>query len=544
MQHTNMDGSRPVDTPAGGFPASQNTESVAATIIDSGEGVPEETSDLPDDTTLTSKDQTAWEEKDSKDPNEVGFDGRDDPFDPLNQPIWRKWVSVFTVASGAICVTCASSMASSTYAGIERSFGISSEVAILTVSLFVIGLGLGPLLLGPVSEFVGRRAVYLGSFAAFLLFNIPVAFANNAPVHLIFRFMTGLAGSSFLSVAGGTVADLFENDKLGTPMAIYSTSPFLGPVLGPLISGFINQNTTWRWTFYLVLIWAGVELVLIYLFAPETYKPQVLKIKAKHLRKTTGNQELYAPVERSDRSFMQTLAVSIKTPFIILATQPMAVLLNLWTSVILGILYLFFNAFPITFMGNKGFNQQESGLSFLGIGIGQVLASACAPFWSRVYKKEAAKHGGVAPPESRLLMGMAGAIATPIGLFIFAFTTYPNVHWIAPILGSIPFGMGIVWTFSSVFTYLVDAYRPVAASAMASNSFMRSSFAAGFPLFAKQMFDKLGTVGASALLAGITCLLAPLPFIFYRLGGGIRERSKFGAGSKVNEQNASDNKKA
>lgn len=59
-------------------------------------------------------------------------------------------------------------MASSTYAGIEESFGISNEVAILTVSLFVMGLGVGPLLLGPVSEFIGRRAVYLGSYVAFL----------------------------------------------------------------------------------------------------------------------------------------------------------------------------------------------------------------------------------------------------------------------------------------------------------------------------------------------------------------------------------------
>ncbi|KAJ9104070.1 hypothetical protein QFC20_004647 [Naganishia adeliensis] len=402
-----------------------------------------------DRTPFAEKDEARILEREGKDPNEVDFDGPDDPFNPLTQPIWRKWVSVFTVASGAICVTCASSMASSTYAGIEDSFGISNEVAILTVSLFVMGLGVGPLLVGPVSEFIGRRAVYLWSYIAFL-------------------------------------------------SQAHSWVPF--------------------W-------WSAVELALIYFFAPETYKPQVLKIKAAHLRKTTGNQDLYAPVERSDRSFMQTLAKSVKTPFIILLTQPMAVLLNLWTSLLLGILYLFFNAFPITFMGYHGFNQQESGLSFLGIGLGQVLASACAPLWSKLYKREAAKHGGIAPPESRLLMGMAGAIATAT-----------NTHWIAPILGSIPFGMGIVWTFSSVFTYLVDAYRPVAASAMASNSFMRSSFAAGFPLFARQMFNRLGTFGASALLAGLVTCLVPLPFVFYRIGGGIRERSKFGAGSKVAEE--------
>lgn len=144
-------------------------------------------------------------------------------------------------------------MASSTYAGIEGSFGISNEVAILTVSLFVMGLGIGPLLVGPVSEFIGRRAVYLWSYIAFLressaselsflhysilfwtVFTFPVAFSNNArkppswnlgeppnspscaAVHMIFRFLCGFAGASFLSVGAGSIADLFENDKVGT----------------------------------------------------------------------------------------------------------------------------------------------------------------------------------------------------------------------------------------------------------------------------------------------------------------------------------------
>lgn len=55
----------------------------------------------------------------------------------------------------------------------------------------------------------------------------------------------------------------------------------------------------------------------------------------------------------------------------------------------------------------------------------------------------------------------------------------------------------------------------------------------GFPLFARQMFSRLGTFGASALLAGLVTCMLPLPFVFYRIGGRIRERSKFGTGSKV-----------
>ena len=98
-----------------------------------------------------------------------------------------------------------------------------------------------------------------------------------------------------------------------------------------------------------------------------------------------------------------------------------------------------------------------------------------------------------------------------------AFTTYPQVHWIAPIIGSAPFGAGTVFIFTGVFTYLVTAYRPIAASAMAANSALRSTFAAVFPLFAGQMYDRLGTVGATALLAGLMTLMAPLPYVRFNL---------------------------
>lgn len=100
-----------------------------------------------------------------------------------------------------------------------------------------------------------------------------------------------------------------------------------------------------------------------------------------------------------------------------------------------------------------------------------------------------------------------------LGLFWLAFTTYPHVHWVAPIIASIPFGAGIYFVFTSTFTYLVTAYRPIAASAMASNSALRSAFGAAFPLFAGAMYGRLGTVGATALLAGLTTIMAPLPCV-------------------------------
>ncbi|KAJ1310878.1 hypothetical protein OPQ81_009395 [Rhizoctonia solani] len=263
--------------------------------------------------------------------SEVFLDSSDDP---KHRKTTQKWLIVFILATSSTCVTCASSVAAMARPGIQKEFGVSSPVAILGISLYVEGLGVGPLLLGPLSEFFGRRHIYWISFVFFVLFNFPVAFAPNIAVYLVFRFLAGFSGAAFLSVAGGTVADLFANDKVASPMALYTISPFIGPVLGPAFSGFINQNTNWRWTFYTMIIWASVQLVELYLLVPETYEPVLRVRKARHLRKTTGDDRWWAPLEKGDKSIFQSIMASCYKPFEILAFEPMALLLDTWIGVL------------------------------------------------------------------------------------------------------------------------------------------------------------------------------------------------------------------
>ncbi|KAI0079678.1 MFS general substrate transporter [Panus rudis PR-1116 ss-1] len=447
--------------------------------------------------------------------------------DPKQLSTLHKWLAVLVISTSALCVTCASSVAGFTEGAISQEFHVGKEVSILGISLFVQGLGFGPLLVGPLSELYGRNIVYRVSFGLFWVFSWPVAFGHHIAVFLIFRFLTGFCGAAFLSVAGGSVSDLFANDKVATPMAVFTISPFIGPVVGPLISGFINQNTYWRWTYRVMIIWISVELVGLLLFVPETYTPVITKWKAQKLRKTTGNPEFYAPIEKQSKSLLRSIKMSCYTPFKLLLLDRMALLLDVWNALLLGILYLTFQAFPVIFMEVHGFSMQATGLTFLGLGVGMLVALATQPLWNRFARNEAHKYGGNPPPEVRLVMGQVGAVLVPLSLYWLAFTTYQQVHWIVPIIASVPFGAGVLFCFISTFTYLVIAYRPVAASAMAANTFVRTCFAAAFPLFAGQMYHTLGTVGATALLAGLTTLAAPLPFVFHRIGARLRAKSRF-----------------
>jgi MFS family permease len=115
-----------------------------------------------------------------------------------------------------------------------RDFGCSKEVVTLGLSLYVLGLGTGPMFLAPLSEFYGRRPIYLISWAAFVIWLIPCAVAQNIQTLLVSRFLNGVCGSAFMSVAGGTVGDPFNGNDLGLPMMLYTAEPFVGPELGTI----------------------------------------------------------------------------------------------------------------------------------------------------------------------------------------------------------------------------------------------------------------------------------------------------------------------
>ncbi|KXL41506.1 MAG: hypothetical protein FE78DRAFT_156310, partial [Acidomyces sp. 'richmondensis'] len=350
---------------------------------------------------------------------EVRFDGDADPYSPKNKSTGRKWSIVLILSASSLCVTCASALYTSTYKQMEHTFHISREVATLGLTTFVCGLGLGPMFLSPLSEFYGRRIIYLGAFGMYFIWLIPCAVARNVQTMLVVRFLDGLAGSAFLSVAGGTVGDMFRREKLSAPMMVYTASPFLGPEVGPVVGGFINQFTNWRWSFWVLLIWAGLQWILIFFFVPETYAPVLLRRKAQGLRKETGDARWCAPIEKMNRSVAKTVLWSCIRPFQLLFFEQMVLNLCLLSAILLGILYLFFGAFALVFQNNYGFNEWQTGLTFLGIFVGMVMGVSCDPLWRRNYVRLVKNNGGVSEPEYRLPPTICGAILVPISLFGF-----------------------------------------------------------------------------------------------------------------------------
>ncbi|KAK9312789.1 major facilitator superfamily domain-containing protein [Lipomyces starkeyi] len=458
----------------------------------------------------------------------ITWDGPDDKDNPMNMSNLRKWAITLIVSISGLNLTCCSIIYSSAYEGIMAEFHAQRTSVLSGITVYLIGIGTGPMLYSPLSEFYGRQKIYIFSYIFFLIFQFPVAFGKNFPSIVINRFLSGFAGSASMAVAGGTIADIFRKEDLGLPMMAFTASPFLGPILGPIIGDFIVAFCNWRWVFYVIIMWTGVMLVLVILLVPETFAPVILTRKARRIRKETANEMIRSLAEQQNenRTIRQALMFSIKRPFELIIFEPMVLTMCVYSAVILGILYLSFEAFPLVYQYNHGFKTQYLGLTFIGLMIGQVLAAASEPWWKNVYRQLEQKHG-VGKPEFRLPQAIVGSVLCPVGLFWFAFTTMSSVHWTVPILATIPLGSGMLFVFSGIFTYKVEAYKPYSASALAANAFFRCVFGSVFPLFSVQMYDRLGYMWATALLAFLTVICIPCPLLFYKYGERLREKSRF-----------------
>ncbi len=319
----------------------------------------------------------------------VQWDGDNDPMDPHSKSWashWRKWTIVIIVASSAFCVTCASAIYTVATEQIQREFRCSQELVTLGLTVFVIGLGCGPMLLSPLSELYGRRHVYLVSYALFTIWLIPCALARNIETMLVSRFLSGLTGSAFLSVAGGTIADMFNKEELGAPMMLFTLAPFSGPATGPVWGGVVVSFVNWRWIFYVMIIWSAIQWCALYFLVPETYTPVLLRRKAIAVRQATGDVGYSSIYDGPPVSVAKAILRNCSRPFNLLYHEMICLSLCILSALLLGVLYLFFGAFPIIFGTNYRFNTWNSGLAFLGIFIGMCIGASCDGLWKRLCK--------------------------------------------------------------------------------------------------------------------------------------------------------------
>ncbi|KAL1850457.1 hypothetical protein VTK73DRAFT_9678 [Phialemonium thermophilum] len=468
--------------------------------------------------------------------NLVDWEGPHDPQNPQNWPSGKRWGLIVLVSAITFnqCAFLLPAMASTIFApgvpqamrDLHSSAASSPAVATLLVSIFVIGLAVGPLFLAPLSELYGRVPLMHASNVAFLVAAVLAAVSVNIPMLIVARLAMG---ASTISLGGGYATDLMEPEMRGRAMNVWTVGPVLAPVVGPIAGGFISLRTTWRWTFGLVAIVGAVAAIVCFFFLPETYPPRLLQRKAARLRAGTGNMLLRSRYD-SPQTPAQLLRASLVRPTRMLLGSPMLGIVSVFLAVAYSYMYLMFTTFTEVFEAAYGFDPGHAGLAYLGLGIGSLVGQYTYDVfvvWRR--RRRLAQGHHARRPEDHLPPLLAAGLLLSVGLFWYGWALEYRVHWVVPIVGTGVCGVAITYFFLAVQTYLIEAFTLYAASALAANTVVRCVFGVTVPLAGPSLYSRLGLGWGNSLLGFLALAVVPASLWLLRNGERIRSTSRFDA---------------
>lgn len=294
-------------------------------------------------------------------------------------------------------------------------FHINRTEALLSGTLYMLGLAFGPLILAPLSEFIGRRWLYLVTSSSMIIFAAGAGAARNFATHLICRFLCGFLGSAGIAIGAGTLVDVWGTGQKAEKAAklarlLFICGPFLGPSLGPLAGAYVmhEHHGDWRWTQWTVAL-IGAPIWILVLFMKETADSRI------------QHSAIYSGRFAIVRLALLTLKAAVLRSMAMLTTETIAISVTLYTGYAYAVVFSFFASATYVYSLDYDFNTRQIGLSFIGVIIGYFLAAIMhiaieMTLYDRAVRKAP---NGKAAPEHRLYAAMVGSIFLPIGLFWF-----------------------------------------------------------------------------------------------------------------------------
>ncbi|KEQ90415.1 hypothetical protein AUEXF2481DRAFT_33957 [Aureobasidium subglaciale EXF-2481] len=455
----------------------------------------------------------------------------DDPANPQNWAPKKKYLSAFIICIYTFAVYSGSAIYTPSEGGVMIAFGVSAPVSSLGLALYVLGYGCGPLLFSPLSEVprFGRNSTYVATYAIFVILCIPTALVNNIGGLLFLRFLQGFFGSPCLATGPATMQDIFSLIKFPYILAVWTSFSYCGPAVGPVLSGFAVDVINWRWSIWEMLLISGPIFMLMFLLMPETSADNILYRRAERLRSLTGNQRLRtgSEIKQGQIPFYSVLTDALIKPIQISILDPAVLFVNVYTSFVYATYYSFFEAFPIVYSDIYHFNLGLVSTAFLCILVACILGVSTYMAYLWFYLEPRIRKYGLSIQESWLRPALIAVFMPTVGLFLFAWTSRADIHWIVSIIGITIYGFGVFIILQCIFVYIPMSYPQYAASLFAGNDFCRSALACGAIMFARPLYLNLGIGRGVTVLAGCSTLGIGGMFFLYFYGARLRVKSKF-----------------
>lgn len=419
------------------------------------------------------------------------------------------------------------SMLSATTGQISEQFHVGEEVAVLSFSIYVVGNTLGPVVFAPVSEIFGRKlSAFIPCFICGAIICI-AANVDNIAALVVLRFVAGMFGSAPVVCSGGAIADIWKPPLRAAAMIIYAFFIIMGAVTSPVFGALLNTTGDygWRWALWVPGLLCITLAVINIPTLSETYLPLIEQKYTQRLKLQTGLWNLHSEMDSWMFTFKEFVMVHLARPISILKV-PVIFLFVLYTSFVYGLVFLILTTVSKEFQKWHNFTHVTGYIPLFALLFGFLIGSGINVWQSKRFDRLALKLGRSPDSEETLIPMMYFGWCVPCGMFLYGWTMKSWIHWIVPCIGLVFLGIGMAVVFQGCLIYMVDVYPKYAASAIAANTMVRSSFGGIFPLFANQMFDKLGIHWAASVIAFVGLALYPVSWLFYFYGAKLRNNNQ------------------
>lgn len=326
------------------------------------------------------------------------------------------------------------------------------------------------------------------------------------------------------------MADMYGKNDRGKAVAISSLLPYLGPALGPIIGGIVTQMVAWQWIFWIMCAFNGLTTFIGVLFIRESYTPVLLLRKARRHHESVG-LNIEVP---SLKASLGLLGGSLWRPFRLLLRRPIVQLIAFILALDFAIYTLLLGTLADLYITRYTQSESISSLHYIAIALGATSAAQVGGRlmdWS--YRRMTARHGGASAegrPEFRVPYLVPGVIITPMGLLLYGWAAQHGIAWPVVDAGAAVFTLGSFMATQMLVAYQFDEFVEHAASASAATRVVSYSLGFAFPIFAPDLFDRLGYGWGNSMLALLWVVFCfPLPVVVWLWGERLRA---VGRGSK------------
>ncbi|SPO34575.1 uncharacterized protein PSFLO_00046 [Pseudozyma flocculosa] len=397
--------------------------------------------------------------------------------DPRRWSAAWKWTTLAILSWAAAMPAMAANIWFPALSQIQDDLKTSEALISATVSLYILVQGSMPLLWSPISDLYGRKVCFLSGMTMYTIASAIAAATPTMAGLMAARLIQAAGSSTVLSIAAGSLAEIFDPQERGSKLGIYYAAPILGPAIAPIIGGLLTEASSWRTSFWFVA-GCGASNVVSFVFYKDTYRRERSAVWQVALARQAT--ESLPAAGRLDHTYQPPR--SRKLSPLASAGRVLSKPHNLIILTLSGL--VFASNYTLNFAATRTFSAAPYNLSpiqvgaiLLTMGMGGVVGSLVGGWYSdRCVRSTFSEETGI-DPEQRLRSIRVPLAICPISMVAFAWVTSQQLHISISCVALFVVGLAQNWAYSASLSYILDTNPGRTTGTVACNSLFRGLMA-------------------------------------------------------------------